>query len=251
MMNTLDFHKSTAAELLALTNRVRNLVRHWGEDGRYKEAVLKSVIQRFLPEKYRISTGFVVKQTNQRGTHESSNQIDLLIYDTSYPVLFREGDFVIVTPDAVEAIIEVKANITNQGLLGVINKANEVGEFIYNGRSPNSKPIFNGIFSYAANVRQVSTLREAIETSSHAENFTGERCKYMVSQISFNKDYFYKFWQHEQLLDNPAHYIYELHDLSFSFFISNLTDFLSGTSVFDNNHLWYPVDKSIQVRSHF
>ena len=55
-MNTIDFHKSTAAELLAIKDRVRNLINHWGEDGRYKEAVIKTMIQRFLPEKFKIGT---------------------------------------------------------------------------------------------------------------------------------------------------------------------------------------------------
>ena len=77
-MNTIEFHKTTTKELLAIRDRVRHLVNHWGEDGRYKEAVLKSVIQRFLPEKYCLSSGFVVKQTNNRGEHEASKQIDII-----------------------------------------------------------------------------------------------------------------------------------------------------------------------------
>ena len=51
-MNTIDFHKTTTKELLAIKDRVPYLINHWGEDGRYKEAVLKSVISRFLPEKF-------------------------------------------------------------------------------------------------------------------------------------------------------------------------------------------------------
>ena len=119
-MGLIDYHKTTTKELLALTNKVRNLIKHWGEDGRYKEAVLKNVIKRFLPEKFIIGTGFVVKQTNQRGEHLSSKQIDLLIYDDSSPVLFKEGDFVILTPDSVRGIIEVKANLKNQGITEVV-----------------------------------------------------------------------------------------------------------------------------------
>ena len=99
-MSLIDYHRTTIKELLALTNKVRNLISHWGEDGRFKEAVLKNVIRRFLPEKLTIGTGFVIKQTNNRGEHLSSRQIDLLIYDDASPVLFNEGDFVILTPDA-------------------------------------------------------------------------------------------------------------------------------------------------------
>lgn len=100
-MSLIDYHRNTSEELLALTNKVRNLINHWGEDGRYKEAVLKNVIKRFLPEKFSIGTGFVIKQTEIRGEHLSSRQIDLIIYDNASPLLFKEGDFVILTPDAV------------------------------------------------------------------------------------------------------------------------------------------------------
>ena len=105
-MSIEDYHKSTSNELLAIKDRERHLINHWGEDGRYKEAVLKSIILRFLPEQFNVGTGFVVRQINSQGQHKSSYQIDLIIYDTSFPVLFKEGDFVILTPDAVNAIIE-------------------------------------------------------------------------------------------------------------------------------------------------
>jgi len=50
-MNNLDFQKSITKELDIVKNRVRSLIgnAHWGEEGRYKEAVLKTVINRFLP----------------------------------------------------------------------------------------------------------------------------------------------------------------------------------------------------------
>ena len=130
-MSLLDYHKTTTKELLALTNKVRSLITHWGEEGRYKEAVLKNIIRRFLPEKYTIGTGFVIKQTRTRGEHLSSRQIDLLIYDNDSPILFKEGDFVIVTPDAVRGIIEIKANLQNQQLSEIVRQANENGKFIF------------------------------------------------------------------------------------------------------------------------
>src|SRR5436189_5415 len=128
-MSLIDYHKSTTKELLAITHKVRNLITHWGEDGRYKEAILKNIIGRFIPEKYSIGTGFVIKQTENRGEHLSSTQIDLIIYDDESPILFKEGDFVILTADAVKGIIEVKANAQNQGLEGIVRKANQNLDF--------------------------------------------------------------------------------------------------------------------------
>ncbi|MFK5878496.1 MAG: hypothetical protein QM478_03255 [Flavobacteriaceae bacterium] len=249
-MSTIDFHKSTTKELLAVKDRVRNLINHWGEDGRYKEAVIKTIIQRFLPEKYRIGSGFVVRQTAQRGNHESSNQIDLIIYDTAYPVLFKETDFVILTPDSVVGIIEVKANVTNQGLSTVIKKANENGEFIFKAKSDKNKALFNGIFSYDATVNNVDTISNHIEEGWNEFKGKTNRQKYCVNHISLNQDWFYKFWEYEYDNGQP-HFIYEIEELSFSFFISNLMDWVSGRSVIENSNLWFPVDKSIRVRKRF
>jgi len=249
-MDTKQFHISTGKELLAIKDRVRHLIPHWGEDGRYKEAVLKNVIQRFLPAKFEIATGFVVKQTAHRGQHLSTKQIDLLVYDTDFPILFKESDFVIVTPDAVRAIIEVKANLENQGLQKIIKKANQNGQFIYNGKTDLRFPFFNSIFSYEGfQMPNMETISNAINTADDTFKVDLNFSKFKVNHISFNKDWFFKYW--EQNLPDPANYIYMIEDLSFSFFISNLMDFVSGQSVMLNSNMWFPVDKSIEVRERF
>lgn len=250
-MDTIEFHKSTTKELLAIKDRVRNLINHWGEDGRYQEAVIKTMIQRFLPEKYKIGSGFVVRQTRQRGNHEPSKQIDFIIYDTSYPILFKETDFVILTPDSVLGIIEVKANATNQGLQNIVKKSNDNGAFIFDARIDKSKPLFNGIFSYESTVNNLDTIANAIKTPWDELESNAHRHKFSVNHISLNQNWFYKFWKHEHIDGNPPHYLYEIQELSFSFFISNLMGWICGTSVIENSNLWFPVDKSIQVRNRF
>jgi len=247
-MNTIEFHKTTTSELLAIKNRVRHLINHWGEDGRYQEAVLKSVIKRFLPEKYNISSGFVIKQTNNRGEHEASNQIDIIIYNTDFPVLFKEGDFAIVTADSVEAIIEVKANVNNQGLEKVIRKSNEIGQFVYNAKTDKTKNLYNGIFSYAGfkslKIDNIASVQSAIRNSENTIQNDRNANRFKVNHISLNKDKFYKFWnQNDQ---NDGGYLYDIDDLSFSFLISNLIAHLKSDSVFANNRLWFPVDKNLK-----
>ncbi|EOD9428777.1 DUF6602 domain-containing protein [Vibrio harveyi] len=247
-MNTVDFHKTTTKELLAIKDRVRYLINHWGEDGRYQEAVLKSVIERFLPERYCITSGFVIKQTTTSENHEASKQIDIIIYDRDYPVLFKEGDFAIVTADSVEAIIEVKANLKNQQPEKVIRKANEIGQFVFNAKSNKEKRLFNGIFSYAGherlNISNSQTLQSHITNADNTTQNDPKHKKFKVNHISFNKDHFYKFWDQNRASDGS--YLYEIDDLSFSYFISNLIAHLQRTSVNSNNKLWFPVDKNVK-----
>lgn len=250
-MNTKEFHITTSKELLAIKDRVRHLVSHWGEDGRYKEAVLKTVIKRFLPGKYGIASGFVVKQTSNRGQHLSSKQIDLLIYDTNYPILFQESDFIIITPDAVRAIIEVKANIENQRLEIVAKKANAIGEFIFEEKIDKITPFFNGIFSFEGfdQDEKIETIENSINSADDDFRSNPNFSKFKVNHISFNKNWFLKYW--EQRLPEMPNFVYKIDELSFSFFISNLMDYLNTSSVIHNSNLWFPVDKSIEVRKIF
>lgn len=271
--NTKDFHLTTGKELLAVKDRLRNLVNHWGEDGRYKEAILRSVIKRFLPEKFSIVTGFVIKQTHTRGEHIPSNQIDIIIYDTSYPTLFKEGDFGVVTADSVRAIIEVKTNLENQKSKRIIEKGNEIGKFIYEGKKSiwefkygminsnesrvefeKKNKFFNGIFSYEGflSIANYDVYKDyLIDENNQFKSIDGFDL-FCVNHISFNKDVFYKYWQgfyYSFKMDEKA-YIYEMSDLSFSYFISNLMDYLSD-SIISNSNLWFPEDKSDMAKAKY
>jgi len=240
-MSLIDYHKNTTRELLSLANNVRDLINHHGEDGRYKEAVLKSMIKRFLPEKYVLATGFVIRPENDYGTHESSTQVDLVIYDNSSPVIFKEGDFVILTPDSVRAIIEVKTNLLSLDVTAVVKKANKIGQFIFEGKKDKKDLLFNGIFSFEGGSFFEETFKQNILFAN--QEFANEKGykKFVVNHISVNKDRFLKFWPEDAL----PHSLYEPEDLSFPFFISNLIAFLASHSVSTNNFIWFPNNKEL------
>ena len=56
--NLPEFQKSIGNELLTIRNRVRNLIgsAHRGEEGRYKESVLKKMIREYLPHNLSIGS---------------------------------------------------------------------------------------------------------------------------------------------------------------------------------------------------
>jgi len=138
------FYESINGELMAIKDRVRSLIgdANWGEDGRYREAILKNIISRFLPKKYSIGTGFVINKNK-----EITKQIDIIIYDNSHPILFSEGDFVIVLASAVKAIIEVKSSIRSTTQLIDIIKNCEKNVQKIEAYALHDR-IFNGVFCY-------------------------------------------------------------------------------------------------------
>ena len=244
-INLKEYHISTTKELLAQKDRVRNLVAHHGEDGKYKEAILKSILRKMLPERYLVATGFVVQQNENRGQHSHSSQIDIIIYDRDYPVLFKEEDFVIVTADAVKAIIEVKSNASNQSISKVVKKANDNGKFIYSAKDSieKEKLFFNGVFSFEhSNIRTIANNATNIKQEVTDHEFK----KYMVNHFCLDHDYFVKYWNEQDKYE-----LYKLENLSFPFFISNLLNYLTNKTIEDNNFIWFVTDKSIVSQCQF
>ena len=87
-MDNEQYFRSITDEINALQNRVRNYIEnHWPTDGRWKESVIRAILRRYLPQTVGIGNGFVVSPV------KTSTQIDILLYDTTKPVLFQDGDF--------------------------------------------------------------------------------------------------------------------------------------------------------------
>ena len=102
---------------------------HYPSLGKYKENLLAKVIEEYIPKNYQVGTGFVLfvhNATDEKasrpgfdrlnmGSHTVSKQCDILIYDASkIPVVFKDDDFVILRPESVKAVIEVKGSAGKQ-----------------------------------------------------------------------------------------------------------------------------------------
>lgn len=98
---------SWSDELLSTTGRIQNLIggHHRPTTGSYREALLRRLLRRVLPDRFRVSTGFIY-----RWGDAPSRQIDVLIWDAQkHFALLEEGELVILTPESVSAVIEVKS----------------------------------------------------------------------------------------------------------------------------------------------
>lgn len=240
--NYIEYHKSINAELLASRNRVRHFIgdKHYGEDGRYKEILLMNYLKKVLPSNVSVGTGFV------RSKDEITKQLDIIIYNHNIPTLFSEGDFVILLPESVVGIIEVKTKLDITQMTKAIQTSHKNGAII-------DRPIFNGIFSYESNMNIDSAsnyYHERIERLRDTLTCFGTQ----VNHISLGHNIFIKFWEDENPAEKdgvPSYSFYKLEDLSFGFFISNLIEFVHLTSngfiASDSlKNFLYPTQKEIQ-----
>ncbi len=237
MPDYLEYQKSVAAEFKAFENRVRNLIddSHWGEEGHFKEVILMNYLKRVLPKHLSVGTGFV------RNKDTLTKQIDIIIYDNSFPLLFSEGDFIIATPVNVIGIIEVKSNISPDGICNIIDRAN-TNAAIISGETDMS--LFNGIFSFNSSNEEpdlyIKHLAEFDYTKlielKHFNQILSNRLYSCVNHISLGDRFFIKLWPVGQNCDNqffstnigsPHYSLYDMEDgLSFSYFLSNLQEFI-------------------------
>lgn len=233
--NLPEFQKSIGKELLTIKDRVRNLIgdAHRGEEGRYKESVLKKMIRGYLPHNLSIGSWFIVSKNGAQ--NHISKQIDILIYDNSYPVVFRDGDFVIITQDMVKAIIEVKSKIYsswNNSLRNVVNNLERLEDFEILKEGIRENSVFSWIFAYEEEME--------IDELTDQNNYTWVNLKY-VNHISLWNDFFFKSWidntnvnPHQNTAvdwDLPFFNIYNIAGYSFGYFLSNLLHIISNPSL--------------------
>jgi hypothetical protein len=87
--------------------------RHHLSSGTYREGLLREFLTRVLPKSVSVDSGFIYGF----GTVEASRQLDVIIWDSlHYAPVFRTGEFVIVAPEAVIAVISVKTSLESSEL---------------------------------------------------------------------------------------------------------------------------------------
>jgi hypothetical protein len=77
--------------------------------GAYAEVWVHSLVKRMLGQRFRISTGAVIRPSDASRGLASVPQCDLIVWDsTQFPAVFETDGFALVPFHAVRAIIEVK-----------------------------------------------------------------------------------------------------------------------------------------------
>ena len=225
-LDFLAYHQSLAAELNAVKDRVRHLIRHWPTDGSFKESFLRSVLRRHLPESLFIGTGFIVTAT------DCSRQIDLLIVDKEHPRLFWDGDLIIVTPEAVKAVIEVKTGLDGPSAIEetimtlAVNKKTWV-KSLYGWSN------WMGLFVFEARGDHVDAILQSVAKVSKEHDI---KC----NCIAYGPDLVVEYRLRTQEPRIQGFFAREAEGLGAACFITNLVSWFSRDSTYSNPLAWQP-----------
>lgn len=232
-MDTKAYFDSLTAELTAVKDRIRNLIgsHYWPMDGQWKESVIRSVLRRYLPSSHAVGSGFVISEDG------ISTQIDVLIYDGSGPILFRDGDFVIATPDVVAAAIEVKTRVRTTDIQDIFQKLHNIAE-LFRKRARWPKP-FIGLFSFEDEPIAPQHVLDLLK------EINGSFGSFEIQGVALGRSHFIRFWEYPPSGPRRSYsrwHFYKLEGNAPGYFIHNVVESLFPNSVLANNNLWYPRD---------
>lgn len=233
-MNINQYFKTLTDELISLRDRVRYYIddANWQSDGEWKESVIRAILKRHLPDNIGVGRGFVVN------IQQASTQIDVLLYDKSKPTLFQDGDFVLITPDSVKGVIEIKTKIWHKNeLREALNKLSDISQLIL-PTVPYNEARFFGLFSYEAPNFNTNHVLEILHDCVNGE------LRRIINCLSFGKDFFVRYWPSQPNSADFQNYkkwhSYNLENRAPAYFIHNVIDHLLPAWTIANNEVWYP-----------
>ena len=98
---------------------IEGFVSHAPSVGSYYEGITRDLLTEYLPGSVKVGTGFVFDTLQRR----CSPQLDILVYsELKDSPVYSRGEFVIVNPDAVAGICEVKKKLTSADLTDWVDK---------------------------------------------------------------------------------------------------------------------------------
>lgn len=192
-----SFSATIATELSSLSERIRLIIDHGPTVGTYRENLLQNILKKHLPERYHVATGFILGLPKQ---------IDILIYDRiDYSPVFRENDLVIIPPEAVRAVIEVKTKVNTKSLRSSLDFIHEAS--LTDDLAP---PFFKGIFCFESAMSSSAIRNNIVEyyadIDNQAErkigNMITEPFKHLTCMCVVERDFIYTHYRrnHDSLL---------------------------------------------------
>lgn len=228
------YHKSVAGELRMVKDRVRQLIgdAHWQTEGEHKEAVLRKILRSHAAGSLQFGRGFVC------GNGHTSSQIDILVTQRDRPTLFREGETLLVTPEAVSAVIEVKTSID----AGVRDELNKLADNVEMVRSIGNPQCVAGLFVYDADQRRhaADLILRAVQEASRG---TTTR---VINWIAVGPDLFIRYWPEGRAVNSAVAdgvwHGYTLQHLAHAYFVSNVVWDTCARVDPAMQYAWFPVE---------
>lgn len=117
-----DYYISFRDELLAKSKRLLSLTRNSKVEGDYHEVIMREFIRKHISRKYKVGHGLIYDERDEK----VSRECDVIVYEGSHAPLFEYQDLIIVNPDKVKFVMEVKSTLKSKTLREAIDNLSSV-----------------------------------------------------------------------------------------------------------------------------
>jgi hypothetical protein len=159
-----QYHSNETLAMLQRYDQIQNLIgagHHALSEGNFCEDLVRAFLRETLPKRFSVDTGFVLgnrinvpwRSGNPAAMHwkltTASPQLDVIVHDTdNFAPVLRTGEFVVVLPDAVRGVIEVKKNLTSGQLKTALLNLAVTRHLVNQWRGLGTIPLFTAIFTF-------------------------------------------------------------------------------------------------------
>ena len=234
MPDLMAHAKGIARQIAAVRDEARTLTSHWPTDGAHREEVLRRLLRERLPARWRVETGFVITAS------EESRQVDILIIDSHKPVVSRTADgAVIVTPDSVVGMAEVKSKLSGR-------KAYEAAlmQLAESAALCAGRKVWTGLFMHEA-AQQISFWDGPDDTILNALNSVSQATSVQIRTVCVGDDLFVRFWENSAIqaggiCEGAAWHSYFMMNLAPAYFLANFVAELTELPE-EYSTVWFPI----------
>jgi hypothetical protein len=162
-----SFLSSYGAEFFSKQNRLKDIIgaSHWLTVGEHRERLLRNYLRGLLPKSFSVDSGFIMAY-NREGELIRSKQQDIIIWNSNkFSPIYKDQDFVIVPPEACNAVIEVKKKLTSVTLREALENTDNFYRFQEMKYSYVNHPIIRRfIFAYEQDAVRLETTAKRLES---------------------------------------------------------------------------------------
>ena len=117
-----NYYKKVQEKLMVQRDIIRSLLKDPQIIGDYYEAIIRDAIRESIPESFAVRRGVILSDTG-----ETSRECDIIVYSAAeYGPLFLSENIVVVNPDAVRIVIQVKGTLNVENLKDAIENLESV-----------------------------------------------------------------------------------------------------------------------------
>jgi len=119
-----QYYRKIQEKVLVQRDIINSLIKDQRVIGDYYEAIIRDVIRENVAEAFAVGRGVVLSKEGK-----TSRECDIIVYNIAeYGPLFKSGEIVVISPEAVRCVVEVKGTIIKNSLSDAVKNLSSVDE---------------------------------------------------------------------------------------------------------------------------